>query len=304
MLLTMIDLVLLIAGIVLEIVGLVWLALSRRAAKAQVSEATAGAAGKKKKKKTALPLVLCVIAGYMVSTRLITLIFGKSEEALHVAIWPERVDLFGFSISQTVIYAWIVMACLIVLAVILRLTVVRRMKDVPTGVQNVLEAAVELMGKYTDSKVEGIGPGLSAYLLTAALFMVGCNFVELFGERAPTSDITMTFALALVTFILINYYGIKKKGVGGRIKSLAEPTPVVFPIKLISDCAIPVSMACRLFGNILGGMIVMDLLYVALGNNAIGIPSIVGLYFNVFHPLIQAFIFVTLSLTFINEAVE
>ena len=50
----------------------------------------------------------------------------------------------------------------------------------------------------------------------------------------------------------------------------------------------------------------MDLLYMALGNLAcaVGIPSIIGLYFNVFHPLIQTFIFVTLSLTFIGEATE
>lgn len=134
--------------------------------------------------------------------------------------------------------------------------------------------------------------------------MIGCASVELMGVRAPTADITMTFAMALVTFVLINYYGIRKKGVFGRIRSMAQPTPVVFPIKIVSDCAVPVSMACRLFGNMLGGMIVMDLLYSALGNAAVGIPSVVGLYFNVFHPLIQAYIFITLTLTFIHEAVE
>ena len=68
--------------------------------------------------------------------------------------------------------------------------------------------------------------------------------------------------------------------------------------------AVPVSLACRLFGNMLGGLIVMDLLYFAMGNYAVALPSVVGLYFNVFHPLIQAFIFVTLTLTFIGEAVE
>lgn len=59
-----------------------------------------------------------------------------------------------------------------------------------------------------------------------------------------------------------------------------------------------------MFGNMLGGMIVMDLLYNALGSYAIGIPSVVGLYFNVFHPLIQAFIFITLTLSYIEEATE
>ena len=114
----------------------------------------------------------------------------------------------------------------------------------------------------------------------------------------------MTLAMALITFVLINYYGIRKKGVLGRIKSLGKPNPVIFPIKVLSDIAVPVSLACRLFGNMLGGMIVMDLLYMALGNAAIGFPSVLGLYFNVFHPLIQTYIFVTLTLTFIGEAVE
>ena len=127
---------------------------------------------------------------------------------------------------------------------------------------------------------------------------------ELFRLRPPTADITMTFSLAFMTFLLINIYGIKKKGVFGRIKSLASPTPIVFPFRIVSDLAIPVSMACRLFGNMLGGMIVIDLLYMALGGNAVGIPSVFGLYFNAFHPLIQTYIFVTLTLTFINEAIE
>ena len=75
-------------------------------------------------------------------------------------------------------------------------------------------------------------------------------------------------------------------------------------IKIDSDIAIPNSLACRLFGNMLGGMIVMELLKGALGGYAAGIPGIAGLYFNLFHPLIQAYIFITLSLTFIDEAME
>ena len=178
------------------------------------------------------------------------------------------------------------------------------LSNLPTRAQNVLETMVEYVEQYTKSKTDDLGDGLGAYIFTIAVFMVGCASVELLGLRAPTADITLTFALAFLTFVLINYYGIKRKGVAGRIKSLANPTPVVLPMKIISDCAIPVSMACRLFGNMLGGMIVMDLLYTALGNGAVGIPSVLGLYFNVFHPLIQAFIFVTLTLTFINEATE
>ena len=127
---------------------------------------------------------------------------------------------------------------------------------------------------------------------------------ELFGIRPPTSDLVVTLAMGLITFALINFYGIRKKGFGGRVKSLAKPTPVIFPMKILSDIAVPISLACRLFGNMIGGMIVMDLLKSVLGGYASGIPAVAGLYFNLFHPLIQTYIFIILSLTFINEAIE
>lgn len=260
---------------------------------------------KKLKRRKNMTLILAVLGSYLVLTELIVLIFGKPEsEKFTVSIWADRIDILGFSLSSTVIITWIIMLVLIVLALIIRFTVIKNMKDEPKGFQNVLEIAVEQLEKYTDSKADGVGSGLASYLFVLALFMIGCAVAELFGYRAPTSDITMTFAMSLITFVLINYYGIKKKGVKGRIKSLATPTPIVFPMKIVSDIAVPVSMACRLFGNMLGGMIVMELLYTAMGAFAIGIPSIIGLYFNVFHPLIQAFIFITLTLTFINEAIE
>ena len=247
-----------------------------------------------------------VLAGiWCVAESLLRLIFGAKEaEEFSVSIWADRMQIGGITLSSTVVVTWAVMAVLLVLAVLIRLLVVPRMTDKPHGVQNVLEICVEAICQYTNTNVGDLGDNLPAYLFTVALFMVGCAAVELLGIRAPTADITMTFALALITFVLINYYGVRRKGVGGRIRSMSQPTPVVLPIKIVSDCAVPVSLACRLFGNMLGGMIVMDLLYSALGNAAIGIPSVVGLYFNVFHPLIQTYIFITLTLTFIREATE
>ena len=277
--------------------------LWRRAALQKLTQA--GAPEKKVKKTRRTFAVLLTVALYEFAAKGVTLVFGPSREmAFEVELWPERIEVMGMSLSTTVILSWCVMAFLVGIAIVLRLTVLRRMQDPPRGTQNVLEIMVEAAEQYTGSRVEGFGTDLSAYIFTVVAFLVGCAVLELFGLHAPTADITMTFALAFVTFLLINWCGIRRKGVLGRIKSLAQPTPVVFPIRVISDCAVPVSMACRLFGNMLGGMIVMDLLYYALGSAAIGIPSVLGLYFNLFHPLIQTFIFVTLTLTFINEAVE
>ena len=258
-----------------------------------------------RKRGRRLPVVMITVGGWLILIRLLPLIFGVHESGgFGVELAPPRYELFGLSVSSTVVTTWICMGIVLVVALLARLLVIPRLKTIPAGIQNVLESAVGGIDEYTNGKTEGLGQNLSAYLFSLAVFMVIGAAAELLGARAITADLTMAIAMALVTFILINYYGIKKKGLGGRVKSLASPTPVVMVFRVISDVAIPVSMACRLFGNMLGGMIVMELLYHALGSAAIGIPSVVGLYFNLFHPLIQTFIFITLTLTFVNEATE
>ena len=281
-------------GAVIALAGWLWRrdALARWAAAPAPEDA-------KPKKKPRLPTVVMLLGLWLLIVKVLELAFGVKERgSFNVEIWAERVDVGGFSLSMTVVYTWIIMAALTLVALILRLTVIPRMQETPKGAQNVLEILVENLVKYTKSNVGDLGNNLPAYLFTVAAFMVGSAILELFGVRAPTSDITMTFSMALITFVLINYYGLKVKGVGGRLKRYRNP------MNLVSDLAIPVSLACRLFGNMLGGLIVMDLLYFAMGSYAVAVPSVVGLYFNVFHPLIQAFIFVTLTLTFIGEAVE
>ena len=260
----------------------------------------------KKAKRAKLFATMVVVIGiYIFLTRLINIIFAPQQShGIEFSLWPERVNVFGISLSITIIYTWFAMAILVVAALLIRLTVVKRFEELPKGAQNVLETIVENVGKYTNAQAHGTGEFLCSYILSIIALMLASAFLELFRLRPPTADITMTFALAFMTFVLINVYGIRKKGAAGRVKSLASPTPVVFIFRVISEFAIPVSMACRLFGNMLGGMIVIDLLYTALGSNAVGIPSVAGLYFNVFHPLMQTFIFITLTLTFINEAIE
>ncbi|MDR0812788.1 MAG: F0F1 ATP synthase subunit A [Oscillospiraceae bacterium] len=247
---------------------------------------------------------LMVLGAYLLITQLVGFAFGSKHEEFSVELWAERRKVFGFDVSETVVNTWIVMGVLIVLAIVVRLVFLRKMKTVPGTVQNICETFVEKVQSYMNGTVHGLGEMMGSYIFSIAALLIGCAILEMFGLRTPASDITFTLAMAILTFVLINIYGFKVKGGLGRLKSLAEPTPIVLPIKLVTDLAVPVSLASRLFGNMLGGMIIMDLLYSALGNNALGIPSVFGLFFNVFHPLLQAFIFVTLTLTFIKEAVE
>lgn len=254
---------------------------------------------KKKLRFAAIVFVLWLAAG---------LILGQfsdgSSAELHIEIMAPRVDLWGISVSTSVIYAVISTLCLGLAGLVFRFAIFPRFTNEPKGVQSVIEIMVDTIQSYTDTQSGHLGDNLGAYIFSLASLMIFSEVFELLGQRPPTADLVMTGSMALCTFFLINFYGVKKKGLGGRIGSFAQPVAIVFPIRILSDIAIPVSLACRLFGNMLGGMIIVHLLYMALGSFSIGIPAVTGLYFNVFHPLIQAFIFVTLSLTFIREAVE
>jgi len=285
--------VFLVLGLAVTVFG--W--LKRKKAKAAAEQA-----GTKAKKG---PTFLFCVGLWLTLGALAKVLAPNAEKrSFNVEIFASRVDICGFSVSQTVVTSWVIIAVIFVLCILIRCLVVPKMTDVPHGLQNVLEIAVEFVTKFSNETSGPLGENLPAYIFSLCLFMIGCAAVELFGVRAPTSDIMLTASLALITFFLINFYGIKKKGVVGRIKSLSAASPIAAPFKLISDLAFPISLACRLFGNMLAGMIVMDLIYTVLGNFSFGIPSMLGLYFNLFHPFIQIYIFGTLTLTFINEAVE
>ena len=276
-------------------------ALVLRARISQLEHTDEGYRAAKKKRNLLMMagvLLLWLCSGLILSS------FGLGDREFTVSISPARMDLFGLSVSSTVFVSWIVIAALTLITAIIRIFVIPRFQETPRGIQLVLETAVGAINDLTKEKYGQKNEGLASYFFALAALFIGSAIVELFGVRPPTTDLSMTFTYALVTFVLINVYGIRKKGVTGRLQSFVKPNAIIAPFKLLSDLAIPISLACRLFGNMLGGMVVIELVYYALGAYSVGMPAVLGLYFNAFHPLIQFFIFINLSLTFIGEAVE
>lgn len=266
---------------------------------------------KKQKRNKKLFFVGTIMSAWFLVGVFVTWFSGKAGHlGVEFEMFSDRTELFGFSLAKTTVTATCATLVLIVLLVLFRLIAVPKFsEDEPKGIQNVMEIVVEFMDGFVEKSCgDDFVRFLSPYMIGVALFMVGAAFSEMLGLRAPTSDLTCTLSLGLCTFALINICGIKKNGIGGRLKNMggAVPAmrPVMIPLKAVSDIAVPVSLACRLFGNMLGGMMVMDLLKGVLGGYASGLPAIAGLYFNLFHPGIQIYIFITLSLTFINEAME
>ncbi|MBQ4103834.1 MAG: F0F1 ATP synthase subunit A [Clostridia bacterium] len=267
---------------------------------------------KKKKKLKTLCFSGMLISIWFALGVFITWFSGK-HSAMHIefSMFSDRssVELFGLKLGETTIYTMIIVLIVTILCLIFRFLVFPKFKDKPEGFQNVIELCVETVENFCiDATGKKAGKSLAPYMFALAIYLVLSASFELFGLRAPTSDLVVTFSMGLITFVLLNFFGFKKLGIGGRFKAMGGPMvamrPIMIPMKIVSDIAIPISLACRLFGNMLGGMIVMELLKGALGGYAAGIPGIAGLYFNLFHPLIQAYIFITLSLTFIDEAME
>ncbi len=250
-------------------------------------------------------LTILGILGIWLFTGLVFGLFTREHETFNLTISPARVDVFGISTSTSVVVAWIVIAALTLVAALIRIFALPRFRESPHGLQLVLETLVGAVSDFTKEKFGGHRrEGLAAYFFALAALFLGSALVELLGIRPPTTDLTMTLSYALITFVLIQFTGVRSKGIGGHLGTYAKPSALVTPFKVLSEIAIPVSLACRLFGNMLGGMIVIDLVYMALGAFSVGIPAVLGLYFNAFHPLIQFFIFINLSLTFIGEAAE
>lgn len=219
---------------------------------------------------------------------------------MNLEITPAPFYIGGVNVGQSVVVAWIVMVLLISLALYVKVKS-KNFTEVPTGMQNLLEYAVESIQKYSKTEVGHVWEDIAPYCLTVALYIFGCCMVEIIGVRAPTTDLAMTLAMGLGTFFWINYMSIKQKGLGSRLMHYVKPVPL---IPLMTDIAIPISMACRLYGNLLAGMIVMELVYGAMSYFAVGIPAALSLYFNFFDSTIQAYIFVTLTLSYVAEAVE
>ena len=219
---------------------------------------------------------------------------------MEMEITPKAFYIGGVNVGESVVVAWMVTALLIALAIVVKIRS-RNFTEVPKGLQNLLEFGVETIQKYAKTEVGGVWEEIAPYCATVGLYLFGCCMVEIIGVRAPTTDLSMTLAMGLGTFFWINYMGIKHKGLKGRLMHYVKPVPV---IPLITDIAIPISMACRLYGNLLAGMIVMELIYSAMKYFAIAVPAALSLYFNFFDSAIQAYIFVTLTLSYVSEAVE
>lgn len=173
----------------------------------------------------------------------------------------------------------------------------------PTGILLIAEWIVDMVNGFTKNIIGRRWKVLAPYFLYLVIFITVANFSGLLGLTPPTASVSVTLTLGFITFFLINYMGIKSKGIKGHFKELVAPSPLMLPINLISEVVTPFSLAFRLFGNILSGVIVMLLVYSAFGWVALVISPALHAIFDIAFGLIQTVIFLMLTAMFIASKI-
>lgn len=209
------------------------------------------------------------------------------------------IPLFGgIPIAESVVVTWMIMAGLTLLSVCLA----RNLRVENAGrTQLVLETVIGGIYNFFDDIVGEHGRRYIPYLITVGIYIGVANLIGLLGFKPPTKDLNVTVALGVMSILLIEYAGIHKKGMKGWLKSFAEPVAIITPINILEIFIRPLSLCMRLFGNVLGSFVVMELIKQLV---APIVPIPFSCYFDIFDGLIQAYVFVFLTSLFIKEAIE
>lgn len=203
----------------------------------------------------------------------------------------------GIPVPESCVMTWGIIAVVALISIL----IVRKMKNVPTGAQCFLEIGISWMNNFFLGILGSKGKKYLPVLETLLIYIGISNIVGLFGLRPPTKDLGVTATLAIFAILLIQFSSIRERGGKGWLHSFVEPMPLLLPINILELFIKPLSLCMRLFGNVLGAFVVMELVKLVV---PVGIPLVLSFYFDIFDGCIQAYVFVFLTSLFMAEAME
>ena len=204
----------------------------------------------------------------------------------------------GIQVAESTVITWVIMAVLAALSVYLGSNLKVRN---PGKKQQLAEIIVSWFDNFTGELLGEHGKQYSTIISVILIYIGVSNLIGLFGLKPPTKDLNVTVGLSVISIFLIEIAGFRRKGAKGWIKHFSEPVAIVTPINILELVIRPLSLCMRLFGNVLGAFIIMELIKMVV---PIGVPAIFSLYFDIFDGLIQAYVFVFLTSLYIQDATE
>ncbi|MCS2607780.1 F0F1 ATP synthase subunit A [Halomonas dongshanensis] len=267
-----------------------------------------------------------VSATYYIQHHLQNLTFGHhpvngwslastSAEATEMGFWAIHLDTMGWSIAMGVLFLWL-----------FRKAGKMATTGVPGGLQNGVEMVIEFIENLTRSTFHGQNKNIAPLALTLFIWILLMNslkiipvdyFPVLFAKLGvdymkivPTTDVNATLGMALGVFMLIIFYSVKVKGVGGFARELSLTPfnhwlliPFNLLLEIVSLLVKPFSLAMRLFGNMFAGEVIF-ILIALLPFWAIWLLDVPWAIFHILVVTLQAFIFTTLTVVYLSAAHE
>lgn len=207
---------------------------------------------------------------------------------------------WGFvKITATLVFMWITMAVLILSAWLLT----RKMKSHGKigKRQNIAEALVTLLHDQIFQITQKKSPNLLPFVGTLFIFIMGTVVLSIVPWFiSPTGSLNTTIALALCVFFAVPVYGISSQGIKGYLKEYIKPTVIMLPFNIISEFSRAVSLAVRLYGNIMSSTIIVGILLTIIPLLFPVLLQLLGLLTGA----IQAYIFAILSIVYISAATK
>ena len=236
------------------------------------------------------------------------------EAAKHTWVIPIHIGPVDLSINKIIWFLFLGAA----ISFLVLYVGARLLKDRPGAYQVVVEELYGFGRNYLGGQIGEAGMKWFPYTLSIFVFLLTLNIIGLFpGSYPVTSNLSFTATLALMTFILTHYMGIKRNGVGAYFKSWvpeglparAFMAPFMFFIHTISEIARPITLAVRLYANILAGHLIIFvflsfILYFGTLVAFISVPAAIIFYaFEIFVAVLQAYIFAILTQVYIELAI-
>jgi len=206
-------------------------------------------------------------------------------------------QLGPLQVTNTVVTTWVIMA---VVAVVGRLVSQRLQMD-PGPAQTAAEAVVSAI----EDAIRAVAPGQPRLLLpfvgTLWLFLIVANLSGLIpAVHSPTRDLSATFALAILVFLSVHWFGIRTQGLRAYLRHYLTPSPIMLPFHIISEITRTIALAVRLFGNIMS-LEMTALLLLLVAGFLVPVPI---LMLHIIEALVQAYIFGMLALIYVAGGIQ
>ena len=213
------------------------------------------------------------------------------------------VPMFGHDMTfnlDVILMTWIV----ILLLTFFGYSAARKRSRIPGPVQVVGELFInQLYGLTEDALDKEMAKTYAPLICALFMFLLISNWLGIIPHLGePTKDLNTPLSLGLMGFVIAHYAGIKAKGIKTYTKAYFEPIFFMAPLNIIGELAKVVSISFRLFGNIMGGSIII--LVVSYLTYSIVLPPLLNAFFGLFVGTIQAFVFTMLTVVYISVQVK